>query len=273
METRQLLKPDVVLVTNFRVDHTAAMGETRDAVASVLALDIPEGARAFVPQQECVPAFREAVREARAELIEVPPGDASPEAGQFTDNLDLVRAAARSLGIDDRTIREGIDRTRGDRGALGIWRYQPPGFQAPCFLVNAFAANDPESTMIVYEKVMAALRADVERCIGLMSLRSDRGDRTLQWIEALQGGFTNRFSRLYVVGLHGPALKKRTRRFDAAARIEVLRRTRPVEIMQTVLSGLRDAGGIVFGFGNFGGAGEELVAHWKGSGEPWEIES
>jgi poly-gamma-glutamate synthase PgsB/CapB len=273
VETRQLLKPDIVLVTNFRVDHTAAMGKTRDAVASVLALDIPQGARTFVPQQECLPVFREAAREGGAELIEVPPADQSPEAGQFSENLDLVCAATRSLGIDDRTIREGIGRTRGDRGALGIWRYQPPGSQAPCFLVNAFAANDPESTMIVHAKVMAALPADAERCIGLMSLRSDRGDRTLQWVEALRGGFTNRFSRLYVMGTHAAALKGRIRRFDAAARIEVLRRTRPKEIMQTVVSGMRDGGGVVFGFGNFGGAGRELVTHWKGSYEPWEIES
>ena len=36
VEAQQLLKPHVVLVTNFRVDHTAAMGKTRDDVASDL---------------------------------------------------------------------------------------------------------------------------------------------------------------------------------------------------------------------------------------------
>ena len=45
-EARRLLKPDLVVVTNFRVDHTAAVGDTREAVASALALDVPSGARA-----------------------------------------------------------------------------------------------------------------------------------------------------------------------------------------------------------------------------------
>ncbi|UCC49852.1 MAG: poly-gamma-glutamate synthase PgsB [Gemmatimonadota bacterium] len=281
VETRHLLKPDIVLVTNLRVDHTAAMGETREAVASVLGLDIPQGARAFVPQQECLPTFRATLEERGGELTEVPPATASPLLGsnsgprvwKFGENLDLVCAAARSLGIADRTIREGIQRTRGDLGALGIWRYRPAGSQTPCFLVNAFAANDPESTMLVHDRVRAALGADPERCVGLMNLRPDRGDRTLQWVGALEGGFLNRFSRLYVLGLHAPALKRRTKRFDGVVRIEVLRQTRPAEIMQTVLSGIRDVGGIVFGFGNIGGAGEALVMHWGRAGEPWEIES
>ncbi len=273
VETRRLLKPDLVLVTNFRVDHTAAMGETRDAVAAVLALDVPPGASAFVPKGECLPAFRAALRERGGELIEVPPGTASPPPGRFGENRDLVYATARSLGIEDRTIREGIGRARGDIGALRIWRHQPTDIGTPCFLVSAFAANDPESTMLIHEGVMAALVVDSERCVGLLSLRPDRGDRTLQWVKALREDFVDRFNRLYVLGLHAPALARRLKRFDDAARIEVLRGTRPAEITQTALSGIREAGGAVFGFGNIGGVGEALVAHWSEAGEPWEVES
>lgn len=279
VETRQLLKPDLVLVTNFRVDHSAAMGETREAIASVLGLDIPQGARAFVPQQECLSVFRARLAERGGELIEVPSGtaapllegDSGPEVCRFCENLDLVCAAARSLDIDDRTITKGIGQTRRDIGALRIWRYRPAGLQSTCFLVNAFAANDPESTLLVHSQVMAALRVDPERCVGVMNLRPDRGDRTLQWVAALRGGFLNRFTRLYVLGLHAAALKRLLKRFDDAARIEVLRQKRPAEIMQSVLPRIRDAGGVVFGFGNIGGAGEALVAHWRAAGEPWGI--
>jgi poly-gamma-glutamate synthase PgsB/CapB len=273
VEARQLLKPSLVLATNFRVDHTAALGETRDAVAASLALDVPPGARVFVPQDESLPAFRAAVRERGGKLIEVAAGSASAEVGSFGENRDLVYAAARSLGIDDRTIRKGIGRARGDIGSLRIWRYQPPNSQIPCFLVNAFAANDPESTVLIHEAVMATLHTDSERCVGLLSLRPDRGDRTLQWLKALREGFLDRFSHLYVLGLHAPALAWRLKRFDDVARIEVLRDSRPAEITQTAASGIREAGGVVFGFGNIGGPGEALVAHWGEAGEPWEVES
>jgi poly-gamma-glutamate synthase PgsB/CapB len=49
VEAHRILKPNLVLVTNFRVDHLAAQGETRGAVARVLALDVPPGGRALVP--------------------------------------------------------------------------------------------------------------------------------------------------------------------------------------------------------------------------------
>jgi poly-gamma-glutamate synthase PgsB/CapB len=281
VETHRLLKPDVVLVTNFRVDHTAAMGETRETVAAVLGLDVPRRARAFVPQSECLPAFRTAVTEKGAELIEVPARTASavlgrdPDAGidPFIENLDLVCAAARSFDVDDRAIREGIRRGRGDIGSLRIWRYRWGDLHPACFLVNAFAANDPESTMLVHARVMTVLSKDSERCIGLLNLRPDRGDRTTQWVEALRGGFLDRFSRLYVTGLHAHALQRRLKRCDSAARVEVIRPSGPGRIMQRVFSGLDEGGHVIFGFGNIGGVGEALVMHWHGAGEPWSTES
>jgi poly-gamma-glutamate synthase PgsB/CapB len=271
VEGQKLLKPDLVLATNFRVDHSAALGETREAVATTLALDVPPGARAFVPQRESLPAFRAAVQERGGELIEVRPGSASPQVGRFGANRDLVYATARALGIGDRTIGEGIDRARGDIGALGVWRYRLGDVEASCYLVNAFAANDPESTMLIHDDVMAALGVNPKRCVGLLSLRPDRGDRTLQWLGALQGGFLERFNRLYVLGLHARALVWRLRRVDDAARVEVLHATRPAEITRAAASGTGEAGGAVFGFGNMGGVGEAVVAHWREAGEPWEV--
>jgi poly-gamma-glutamate synthase PgsB/CapB len=278
VEAHQLLKPDVVLVTNFRVDHTGAVGQTREAVASALALDVPRGARAFVPQTECLPEFRAAVEGRGGEVIEVPAGVASSllkegsfsGPGLFGENIDLVCAAARALDIDDQTIREGIRPGPGDVGSLGIWRYRRGASGQPFILVNAFAANEPESTALVHGSVMAALGVRAERCVGLLNLRPDRGDRTLQWAEALRGGFLDRFSRLYVIGLHARALARRLKRGNAAGRIEVVRANRPEEITQSVLLGMGDTGGVVFGFGNIGGAGEALVAHWSAAGERLE---
>ncbi len=277
VETQQLLKPDTVLVTNFRVDHTAAMGETRDSVAAVLGLDVPRGGRVFVPERESSPLFRATVEERDGELFAVSAGSASlgDRAGlsidEFGENLDLVYAAARSLGIDDRIIEDGVRRARPDNGALRVWRYRPVDSKPGCLVVNAFAANDPESTVIVHERVMAALDVDPGRCVGLLGLRSDRGDRTLQWVEALRGGFLNRFSRIYVMGLHATALVRRVRRWANGARIEVLPETRPSQIMQAVLADLEEEGVTLFGFGNMGGAGEALVAHWDAVGERLEV--
>jgi len=278
VETRRLLKPDMVLVTNFRVDHTAALGATREAVASVLALDVPPGARVLVPRSECLPTFRTSVEDEGGELIEVSAGTgATPRDGdpvtatyRFGENLDLVWAAAQALGIDDRSIRAGIDRSRGDIGSLRVWRYQQDVSQL-CFLVNAFAVNDPESTALVFDRVTGALGREMDLCVGLLSLRPDRGDRTLQWLTALREGFLERFDHLYVMGLHAQALERRLKRFSRRTPVEALEVKGPEETTRTVLPSIREARGLVFGFGNMVGPGEGLIAHWNAIGEPFEV--
>lgn len=276
VETQHLLKPHVVLVTNFRVDHTAAVGDTREDVAAVLALDVPDEARVFVPEVACLPTFRTMVEEGGANLTEVPAGTAASMLkdgegsgpADFGDNLDLVVAAARSLGVDDEMIRRGMRGAMQDIGAVRLWRYQGESSRPPTFLVSAFAANDPESTMFVYDQVMETLEASPDRCVGLMSLRADRGDRTLQWADALAGGLLSRFGHLYVTGLHAPAFRRRVRRLvgGEASPIRVLRSAPAPDLTEWALSGIRE-GGVVFGFGNIGGVGEELVEHWAGVGE------
>lgn len=283
VETQRLLKPDLVLVTNFRVDHTSALGETREAVASALALDVPRGARAFVPRSESLPAFCAPVEAKGGEVIEVPDGAASPLVGgglgglarRFGENIDLVCAAARALDIGDRIIREGLRRSRGDIGALRIWRYREGEDgnerQKPCFLVNAFAVNDPESTGLTLDVVTAALGFGPERCVGLLNLRADRGDRTLQWVAALRQGFLERFAYLYVTGLHARAVERRLKRLNTRALVEAIGTRPPAETTHMVSSKIPVDGGVVFGFGNIAGMGEALIAHWSATGEPVEV--
>ncbi len=305
VESRRILVPHVVLATNFRVDHTEAAGDRPEDVAALLALDVPEGATVFVPEAEAVPSFRTAVevetRGGPADLeatrvVEVAAGTAAPlfagadgRLDAFAENLDLVVAAARFLGLDDATIRRGVEDARHDVGALRAWR-----ISGSAYAVNAFAANDPESTMVVHERVMTWLGSRTvfsgtarngrhPRCVGLLSLRADRGDRTLQWADALASGLLERFDALVVTGLHAPALARRVERLarrgtgrgvrpdrDATTRpvpVRAVGRADAPELTRLALGELGAAGGIVFGFGNIGGVGTELVEHWRSTGE------
>lgn len=291
-ETQQLLKPHVVLVTNFRVDHTEAAGDSRADVAAVLALDVPAGARVFVPEVEAMDSFRESAAARGARLTEVPAGTAAsmideekgPRLADFGENLDLVVAVARSLDIADDTIRRGIRAALQDIGAVRLWHYAPEQSGPAIFLASAFAANDPESTLIVYDRVMKTLGASADRCVGLIVLRADRGDRSIQWADALAGGLLGRFSHLYVAGTHAPAFRRRIRQIDGrrarrdggperaahprpAPPIRVLRSAPAADLTELAISEIRDSGGVVFGFGNVGGAGKALVRHWAAIGE------
>jgi gamma-polyglutamate synthase len=266
-ESQRILQPGMVALTNARLDHTELMGGTVDEIAAVLALDVSRESIVFIPENSFHPAFAEAVEQQKGSLIRVQAGegrdyyDLQGSTPLFPENVDLVCSIARRLQVDEKCIARGIAKTRHDIGGLGIWQSAIDG--RTWYLVNAFAANDPESTLAVLAQVRKRIGGNCE-VAGILNLRADRGARTLQWIQALQSGTGNCFDQLYVTGAHAPVV---TRKYPAA---RILKATAPEAMTAAVASGLRK-GGIILGFGNIKGSGTRLVEHWSRSGTPYGV--
>lgn len=272
VESQQMLLPHIVVITNVREDHTEAMGKTKEEIAAVLALDIPAKARVFVPEKENRAIFETAVKETAGELITVQKGISSllfqhaPELQrkEFSDNLDLVYALGKHLRLDQQVILNGIRQARHDIGEFKIWKYHLPEPPKTYYLVNGFAANDPESTWQVIAKVKEILPSASDKLIGLLSLRSDRGDRTKQWLESLRRGASEVFSKIYVTGAHAQIVKRKLKTAS------ILKNKLPETMMKTMLANLEDQS-VIFGFGNIKGAGELLVDYWNKIGAAYEL--
>jgi poly-gamma-glutamate synthase PgsB/CapB len=278
VEAQRLLRPHQVVMTNFRVDHTSAQGETPEDVGSVLASDVPPGATVFLPEAERVSTFDRLVAFEGGRVVLVPAGFSSPPAVPgpsegpgsdlgFSSNSDLVFAVARKLEIDDETIRRGIRRSRGDLGSLSVWRYPSPRPGDDWLAVNAFGANDPESTLRALEKVRASLELPSVPCLGVLALRKDRGDRSIQWANALRAGAMSDFARILVCGFHAKAFRFRVRESPVGDRVEPLSVHHPEGVMRAVAHHSGDGDQVVFGFGNIGGLGRALVDHWRKVGD------
>ena len=271
IESQVLLQPDVVLMTNVRVDHIDAMGGQEDQIASIYALDIPPGAKVIAPESEIRGPLERAVYRANADLITVPGRTASSDSGggrlmaggNFLENLDLVRSAARELGVTDETTERGIANAEADRGALRIWRYAHKEGRE-CFLVSGFAANDPKSSECIIDALPEILPEMSGRPVGLLSLRADRGDRTAHWIEELKAGLIDRFVRFFVVGTHSVAMSRNL------SEIRVVKSRKSEQVMQAVLAEIEDGTAIV-GMGNFIGMGEKMISHWQSLGTEYEL--
>jgi poly-gamma-glutamate synthase PgsB/CapB len=272
VESHHSLRPNVVAITNVRRDHTEIMGETEDEIASVLCLDICEQSTVFVPEHGNRTAFRAEAARRGARLLAVPAGSSTsllaeaPDLGrlEFAENLELVEAVATHLGVRRDQIIAGIRNARHDVGRLKIWRYHPGHDSRTCYLVNAFAANDPESTLQVLNKVAETIPSAAGNIVGILNLRSDRLPRTLQWISALRDGALNLFQRLFVTGDCSAYVR---RRLPGA---QALKAGSPLEMTRVVCAQARgDA--LIFGFGNVKGAGRLLAEHWHRIGEPYGI--
>jgi poly-gamma-glutamate synthase PgsB/CapB len=269
VESRLLLQPDLIAITNVRRDHTEIMGETEEQIASVLALDICPRSTVFLPAAEDRVSFRAEVQRCGAELASVAAGFSTPllqekaDELEFSDNLDLVCTVANRLGLAQQDLVEGIRKARHDIGRMNMWRYRRRDPERTCYLVNAFAANDPESTFQVLEKAARIAPAAAGSIIGVFNLRADRLPRTLQWISVLKDGGMDRFSKLFLVGAHSGAVRRRLPQARA------LKNGTAEQLTGTICAETADLA-IIFGFGNFKGAGRMLADYWSSIGEPME---
>jgi len=272
VESQQILKPHIVVVTNVRRDHSDAMGRTEEEVAGVLSLGITQKAVVFIPEEENRPIFQEAAERMGAEMMVVRDGLSRSFTKQasmldlrlFSENLDLVVALAEHLNIDDKTVMAGLEKTAGDVGSLRIWRHRCDESGKAVFFVNGFAANDPDSTRRVLEEVKRVLPDTWGRSVGVLSLRSDRGDRTMQWLDVLTGRFSGLFDTLYVTGAHANVFRNKVKG------AKVLKNKSPERMTKTVMADADD-GTVIFGFGNMMGEGRRLVTHWSEIGDAYGI--
>lgn len=277
VEVQRILQPHLTLVTNFRVDHAEAQGGTREEVAVLHAADVPSGTQAMIPESEWLSSFESAVVGQGGAVERVLSGTSNGGSGlehpshgdhpsEFGPNLDLVWGAARALGVDDDTIRRGLANVEDDVGGLRTWQYRRPSDGTEWTLISAFAANDPTSTLLIHDRLVGPETPETSSCVGLLSLRSDRGDRSLLWADALAEGALDRFDVLFLNGLHGPAVRHRLRRHPGAGKLRLLRQTSPHEIMEQVFDSAHGRNGVLFGFGNIGGLGRSMVQHWTHMG-------
>jgi poly-gamma-glutamate synthase PgsB/CapB len=272
IESQRLLKPNIVIITNVREDHVEAMGKTKDEIASVLCLDIPHKSTVFIPEKENRPIFQTAVKSAQGKIILAAEGISSAlqqdhpdiRREEFPEDIDLVYTVGKHLNIRERVIAKGICQAKHDVGTFNIWEYRPDGGEKTVYLVNAFAANDPESTFSAIARLKGILPLASIELIGLLSLRSDRGDRTVQWIQALKTSEFNLFSKLYVTGAHAEIVKRRLKN------VSVIKSKLPEEIMKIIMVDAK-GGCLIFGFGNIVGIGLSLVEYWNDVGEEYGI--
>ena len=114
-------------------------------------------------------------------------------------------------------------------------------------------------------KTEEILGTEHKKCTGILNLRADRGDRTLQWIENLKESRFDKFEKIYAVGAHSKILKRKVNQKI----IRIVKKS-PEYIMNMIINNSED-NEIIFGFGNMKGMGESLIDHWKNIGEDYGV--
>ncbi|TYO93325.1 poly-gamma-glutamate synthase PgsB [Desulfallas thermosapovorans] len=170
----------------------------------------------------------------------------------FPENVAIALAVAKALNINKDTALRGMLNANPDPGALMIYTLDE---ESPTYFVNGFAANDPNSTRMIWEHI-TALGYPTKNPMVIVNCRPDRVDRTLQLAEEVLPNMD--IDILVAMGQTvNPITEGVNNKKISPNKYVNAEGLTPREVYKTIKDSLKNR--VTYGIGNIHGGGDELV--------------
>lgn len=197
---KKLLKSTIGVVCNVREDHLEEMGPTLEDVARSLSRGMPVDGVCITAEKEMFGVLKEEADRRNCRLVYADPESISDEDMEgfeyftFKENVAVALAVAREVGVGREEAFTGMYEAAPDPGVLRVERYYLG--DKTLRLANIFAANDPNSTVMNFQRL---LNADAIRppIFAIINCRPDRVERNRQMGEIIPELLTE---KLFVIG-------------------------------------------------------------------------
>ena len=259
----QMIHATIGVITNIRLDHLDVMGPGIREVGEALSGTIPENAYLFTGEDKHYRFLEHKTRQKNSEYhraLEESVSDEEMQGFSYIEhkvNVALALDVCEHLGIDRKTALRGMQKMIPDEGVLFKNTLTRNGQRLNFY--NAFAANDPESSLMIWESIRKQSPGD--KMIMLLTIRHDRQSRAEQLITLAAKKME--FNALVLIGettdvIHDKALKLGIER-DKVFRPDW-------DIPEAVIEGLWqmvNGNTTVVGIGNMGAMGAEVSALFR----------
>ena len=259
----KLVKSHIGVITNARLDHVNEMGQFREQIANSLSNTVPRNGELFTSEKSHLKVIEEVGKKRNTKVSRIGGGGIDKdELSRFSyiehpANIGLALAVCEKAGVDRKTALDGMTKVRPDPGALRVANCKSAHKEV--MFVNAMAANDAESTLVIWKEIQNRF-APLGKIIFLLNSRADRQDRSIQLLEmisenvefdylVLTGGSLNRF------------IQHATRFNISKSKIIGLGRINPEKIYEEVFK-VTEVTGTVFAIGNVGGGGLDIGGYF-----------
>ncbi|MDP2359352.1 MAG: poly-gamma-glutamate synthase PgsB [bacterium] len=197
----RMVRSTIGVITNARPDHLREMGPTVENVARSLCNTLPVGKVAFTCEHKLFALMKREAAQRGTVLHEVVDHDVSDEDMrpfsyiEHKENVALALAVAAQVGIGREVALEGMYRAAPDCGALKKYCLEHEGRHVT--FVNALAANDPESTLAIWQRV-TGVQDNPGATVFILNTRKDRFERSEQLVEMVHQDTA--WERLILIG-------------------------------------------------------------------------
>ncbi|MDQ0555136.1 poly-gamma-glutamate synthase PgsB/CapB [Paeniclostridium ghonii] len=256
----KMLQATIGVIVNVLEDHMDVMGPTLDQVAQAFTTTIPYNGYLVTVDGMYTEYFKRIAKERNTKVIVADNSKISEDFLSkfdymvFPENVSLALAVGEALGIDKEICLRGMLNAHPDPGAMRITSIG--GDSLNSYFVNGFAANDPQSTLKIWERVLE-MEYDSQNPIVVMNCRPDRVDRTKQFADDVLphmqigtlisiGGITEPITTAFNNG-----------KLSNVSTYLDLENASTSEIMEKIYPLLQDT--LVYGIGNIHGSGEPFI--------------
>lgn len=193
----KILKSDIVAITNVREDHLDEMGDSLDKIADSLSNTIPKKATFFTADKNYFNFFKNRCEDKNTRAFLSKNIKNEYWEIDFPNNIALAMDICKYLNVDEKIALEGMRTYHKDPGSLKVLTYlNKKNFRI--FFVNTLAANDPDSTEIILDRVCIKTYWNNERYL-LVNNRADRLSRLKQFVN-FTIKFEYRFDKILISG-------------------------------------------------------------------------
>lgn len=255
------------VITNARADHLDVMGPDEVNVAEALLGTTPVGSKLFTCERDYLKEFEAACRDRGSELVAI----SLEEAEEITDeemlgfsyvehkdNVALALRVASDFGIERHVALKGMYEVTADIGALH--EFSLDYFGRKLILINGFAANDPESTEMIWD-IALARHQDAQQKVMIINCRADRPDRSRQMGECISEWASADYYVVIGSGVY-PFMQGALEAGISPNKLIYAERMNGVEIFEKLLS-ISTPHTMFMGICNIKGPGLELIQYFK----------
>lgn len=179
----KLVRSTIGVITNVREDHLTEMGPTLEDVARSLSRTMPFHGVCVTAEQEWFHVLEDEAGRRDCRLVYANPDSIADEEMQpfswftFKENVAIALAVASQVGISRENALRGMYDAAPDPGVLTEERHELAG---KCIhFANIFAANDPNSTVMNFERLLELDRIGPPVYV-IINCRPDRVERNAQ---------------------------------------------------------------------------------------------
>ena len=257
---QQMIKSHIGVITNARPDHLEEMGPTLDDVRKSLSNSVPYNGKVVLGEAAMINTIAPVADYRKSELrIADEQKISEKDLADFSylehpQNVAVALDVCNAAGIKTDIALAGMQKVKPDLGALVVNRLDFGN--GPILFVNSMAANDPVSTLQIWNFVERRYPLEGYTCIYL-NCREDRRNRTRQLLQLIYENIKP--DRSIIRGQKVDSMVKHVTYHSPQTHTDILQDTMPMGSSLELFKKL-PPDSLLFAIGNQVGFGQDLIA-------------